>query len=1029
MVKRGRIPEALILFVFAACIVHLVYTIRRPNETQDSFIDNSEPVLLSPDSEHRNLYLRHSFYLSDLPDSAWVKLMTHDLIEVYVNGTLLETDQTETVSTTLVCDLKPFLHPGKNVLAIVVRKYMLQNEAELAVAGQYSIGKSIETIGVNSGWKCSTRMDRLGDYWNSVDFDDTQWLEPRRAQARFKAKLDIPPEVIVSAFDGQWISTRGADEHAVVLDREFAPPEPVIKGWLRVQSNANWRFALNGRVVTSEEKTLGAGIAASENAARIYEITPWVRGQNRSIRFLLRAEQSQPKMRADVVVVGLSGKTYTISTDSSWRYQPHGSESWTQLAGDSDDWKSSNVLTIDDRSISGKSYTTLLPLEAPPEMEWAKLGKKVGVMLLVALALLLTMEVLGLCCGGIWSRAEDRNVRPAILAFILPTIMLALAILVTHDHRIPDSWLYRPGTLLVTLGLVVSQWLALLWLRYPLRDSFRSKQNLASLKWDSYVLIPVTLIAIVGFGAYLRFEQITARPLSPDEVTMYRVSMSIWEYGYPTLHIHDDLPVVRSSTSEIVPYGHWLVSIFAENERVVVRTMPAIFGVAAILLMFRVGQVMFNPWVGVIAAGVHALSPYCISMANSARYYSQLQFMALLVVYFLYRCISPQGPISKKYFWATVGAFCLMFLTWEGSALMGIGLALAGLIYRRDRIDSLLLQPFVWLGVFAVAIVVLVQSANRALVQTARPLFGSGASDVSLTPMWEYPVFKPSFYIQASTWNHDTLIPMISLLLAVWISIRHPFARQTRYLLIIFLCTCLLQALLLPVTASRYGYHLTTLWQLFGAAGIWALWREITRWRPYPYAALSFGYRRFVAAVLIVPFLMLNSGLGTDLSELTTWRMAGKLRSALKFPGQDRTSLYVLRNSQPGDAVIVNAPHVIDHYLKRPSDYWLQSQLHLQCLLTDVDSVPRHRYKGTPMLSDVEHLQDLFAKKDRIWFIAEPGFNNRTNDPEVTRFIRDNMDVVFEDYSSIVLFRDQHRSARVQRSNEKTLNKGQVYLP
>jgi len=1030
MVVRSRLSEAILVLAFGACLGQLIGKIEMPTEIRANRFDQTDSVLCSADRADRNLYLRHTFHLPSSVDSAWIHLVGRDVIEFYVNGSLIKSRKSELIATVITCDLEPHLKKGKNVIAIVCRQKMLQNVPQISVVGECRVGEGVFKINVDSEWRAHNRIDRLGDYWTSLDFEDQSWELANRSQQRFRGSLEMPLSVATSSPRGEWIGAKSLNQHALVYQRSCLTPEPVVQGWLRVQSTAAWRLALNGVVVTSEENTLGTNSRVVPNVMRICDISAWLDGAENRVRFLLREAKGQPQLRVDLELIGRSGKTYRFRSDPAWKWRSLTGSSWLEIADDSDDWQSCDVLALDDKNLGSGPKRSVVSLVVPREIEWQKKLSRLALMLGVSLATWVVIELLGLFCGGLWRRQEPGSLRPAILALLLPTALLATAMLVTYDVRFPDYWLYRFETILMVLGLVAFQWICLLWLNYPLAAIFRDRKKSTASLWDSRLVIPLLMLLIVGIGIRLRTEQITVRPLSPDEVTMYRVTMSIWEYGYPTLIIHEDLPPVQGSTSELVPYGHWLVSIFVDNDRLVVRVMPTIFGIATIFLLFRVGQVMYNPWVGVLAAGVYALSPYCAALANSARYYSQLQFMTLLVVYFFYRTVRPAGPISVKYFWATVVTFCLMFVTWEGSAMIGFGLAVAGLVIRRDRIGSYIFQPHIWVGAVVIVSLVLVQSSHRTLVQTARPLYGSGASDVSATPMWQYPAFHPEYYLWATCWNNDALLPTTSLLLAFWLTLRHPFRHQTRFLLFAFLSTCLIQALILPVTASRYADHFAPLWQLFGAAGLWAFWREMTQWRPIGLQALSANYRRAIAACVLLPVVVLGSGLGTNLSELTSCQLRrGQSRSAIKNPGHDRTTGYVMEHARPEDIVIVNAPHAIDHYLDRPSDYWLQSHLHLQCVITDADSVPRHRYKGTPMLPDVDHLREVFSRNQRIWFIAEPGFNNRTNEDAVVQFMRDNMDVVFEGYGSLVMFRDQHRNSTLQREGEKTLRRGIVFLP
>ncbi|NOY30679.1 MAG: hypothetical protein GXP28_11085, partial [Planctomycetes bacterium] len=698
MVTRSRLSEAILVLAFGACLGQLIGKIEMPTEIRANRFDQTDSVLCSADSKDRNLYLRHTFHLPNSVDSAWIHLVGRDAIEFYVNGSLVKSSKSELVATVITCDLEPHLKKGENVLAIVCRQKMLQNIPKISVVGECRVGEGVFEINVDSEWKYRNRIDRLGDYWTSLDFEDQNWEPAKRSQKRFRGSLDMPLSVATSAPGGAWIGAKSLDQHALVYQRTCVTPEPVIQGWLRVQSTSAWRLALNEVVVTSEESTLGTSSSSAPNVMRICDISAWLSGAENRVRFLLREENCLPQLRADIELLGRSGKTYRFRSDSTWKWRSLVGNTWLDLADDSADWQSCDLLALDDRNLSSGQKRSVVSLTVPPEIEWQKKLSRLALMLGISLATWAVIELLGIFCGGLWRRQELGSLRPGVLALLLPTVLLTSAMLVTYDARFPDYWLYRFETVLIVLGLVALQWICLLWLNYPLAAIFRDRKKSTALLWDSRLVIPLLMLLIVGIGIRLRTEQITTRPLSPDEVTMYAVTMSIWEYGYPTLVIHKDLPPVEGSTSELVPYGHWLVSMFTDNDRLVVRTMPTIFGVLTILLIFRVGQVMYNPWVGVLAAGVYALSPYCAALANSARYYSQLQFMTLLVVYFFYRTVRPSGPINVKYFWATVVAFCLMFVTWEGSAMIGFGLAVSGLVIRRDRIGSYIFQPHIWVG-------------------------------------------------------------------------------------------------------------------------------------------------------------------------------------------------------------------------------------------------------------------------------------------------------------------------------------------
>ena len=1033
--SRSRLLELLVTVAFAAAAGHVAWKTAFPTEPAYRHLAGQYRVLASADRHDRNVYFRHSFHLSERPRSGWIRLIGHDQVELYANGELITTQQAETVSAMIVADLTPHLRAGNNVVALACRQQTLDNPPQVAVEGECRLGDSVHKIDADCPWRYSNICERGGDYWFTAEFDDSGWAWASRDAGRLVANPAAPPDSITQPPRGTWIGADRPLASDVVLRRRVATPEEVTSGWLRIQATGPWRLSVNGQLVAIKEDRLGTNVPPARTVQQIYDISAWLAGDRTNLAIRLRSPHTRPLARIDLELVGRSGKTYHRASDQSWQWRTPAADGWLtgadgQWSGAETGWRGCEPVAVLDQP--WQQVRSVVRAEAPPAIRWRRAAGQFVWIAACALGTWALVLLLGTAVKGPWAAADRRQVRPAIVALLPATIVLGSLILLAHDPRIADASVYRVETLLAAAAIVLVQWLLLGCFSWSGRAAVPSAAVLSATaahstanpwRWALLVLVP-----IVAAGSYLRIDQITARPLSPDEVTMYRVAMSIWEHGFPTLDIHRDLPLVEASTSELVPYGHWLASIFFQDDRLVVRIASVLWGTATIVLLFWIGGRIYNPRVGVVAAAVYALAPYCASMANLGRYYSQLQFMALLVVYLYYRTIEPAGPLNRKFMWGTVVAFCFMFLTWEGSALLCPGLVLAGLFYRRDRIRTLLADPHVWLGIVVVAVVVSTQSAHRVMVQTARPLYGSGASDVSLTPMWKYPGFNPWLYVWTSSWNRDTFLPVVALVLAVWLAIGHPYRRQTRFLLLVFFTTALVQALGLPVTASRYAYHLTPLWILAGVAGVVALAHELTRWRPALAQRFGLYYYRAVSVLLVGTFVLLASGLATDLSELQRWRVSGKSRNAIKFPGQKGSSLFVRAHARPGDIVIVNAPHVVDHYLARPSDYWLESQLHLQCLLSDTDTVPLHRYKGTPMLTDVDHLRDVFARHARIWFITEPGFNNRTNVDDTVQFVRENMDVAYEDYASMVLFRDDHRSAEVRQKNEATLSHGLRYL-
>jgi hypothetical protein len=101
-------------------------------------------------------------------------------------------------------------------------------------------------------------------------------------------------------------------------------------------------------------------------------------------------------------------------------------------------------------------------------------------------------------------------------------------------------------------------------------------------------------------------------------------------------------------------------------------------------------------------------------------------------------------------------------------------------------------------------------------------------------------------------------------------------------------------------------------------------------------------------------------------------------------------------------------------------DYWLESTLIVQATLGDSRAMPRDRRSGTPMIYDISQLKQLFTDHDRVWYCTTRFGQSRINDSSVSKFLRENMDVVYEDFTTAVMLRDNnHRTAPLRVDEEE----------
>ncbi len=80
--------------------------------------------------------------------------------------------------------------------------------------------------------------------------------------------------------------------------------------------------------------------------------------------------------------------------------------------------------------------------------------------------------------------------------------------------------------------------------------------------------------------------------------------------------------------------------------------MVALFGIATIYLVFRVGKDFYDTWVGLIAASLYAVSPLVIAYSRSSWNPNPVPFFAALFILFLWRTVVLNR--WKELFWAGI---------------------------------------------------------------------------------------------------------------------------------------------------------------------------------------------------------------------------------------------------------------------------------------------------------------------------------------------------------------------------------------
>ena len=734
-----------------------------------------------------------------------------------------------------------------------------------------------------------------------------------------------------------------------------------------------------------------------------------------------------PRLRGDLEATNDRGERLYVATNGDWLSSPGNLPNWHHVGMLAlDNWKSCRAEVGYLHVVPRRITRELGEAKLPAEFWLLRSATYVGIVALVAVAAWLGCRI----TAGVLHRVTEHKSTSVTellpyVALVPSTIAAAAGRLMTWDYAWSWHDVYQPRWLVILILLVVGQWLLLVVVARKPSRHFQSdwKQFQKPVLWRRLGWMACWIV-VFGVALWLRTRHILAEPIHHDEIGAYAFTQGVLQYGFPGGQADPDLPFGYCSTSELAYYPTALCELFLDEPRLVLRVPAVFWSMATLLLLAYMGTRWFSPWTGLAAAILYCLSPHVIGWANLGRYLSQVQFFTLLTMYFTYEAF--RGPaVRKGMVWAAAFSMVAMYLSWEGAGMFGIGLALAVVILRRDNPRPVLGSLSVYAAGFFVLLVVAAQNAHRVMQQTQRMWYGEGISDLSLKPMWRYPFFDLDFFLMNASWTREAFLPMVAVAVACCLAVRHRWRDQLRFCITCLASNAVLMALLLPIRTNRYSYHLLPICVLLAAAVVAATAESL--WRLGRQASLPGTHRLYARAVAVgalIALVTLASGLTIRTSELDDFVVAAYDAGQLRYPHWDGPNEFLKEHVREGDIVISIAPHT-QKYLKMTEqgeaatsplvDYWLESTLILQATLGDTRPVPRDRRSGAAMLYDLGQLKQIFANHSRVWYCTVRFGQAHINDSDVSKFLRENMDVVYEDYATAVMLRDNnHRTAPLQ---------------
>jgi mannosyltransferase len=209
------------------------------------------------------------------------------------------------------------------------------------------------------------------------------------------------------------------------------------------------------------------------------------------------------------------------------------------------------------------------------------------------------------------------------------------------------------------------------------------------------------LLALVVFAAALRFFRIDAQSLWYDEgVSAFQLTRS-----YPE--------ILRAAALDSHPPLYywalkaWATAIPVANSEVVLRSLSAVSGVAAVVLTYLIGRRLFGTLVGCLAALLLAAAPLAVYYSQEVRMYALVTALGLLAAW----------AYDRRTYWLYAVAAAAGLYTQYLAIAFIVALNVHALLWLRDRTTWIK-----WLAANAVAALAFLPWLSNFLDQQSRGL-------------------------------------------------------------------------------------------------------------------------------------------------------------------------------------------------------------------------------------------------------------------------------------------------------------------
>ncbi|HTG28641.1 MAG TPA: glycosyltransferase family 39 protein [Methylomirabilota bacterium] len=1006
-------------------------------------------------------YFRREIFLNAEPEQAWLEVAATDSFKIIINDSTVGTETSLKTRVAQIYDVKRFLKPGTNVIAISVVRNSYPGSAQLLVCGGFKEpgGKTGSFIS-DEQWRVTPRTGIVQgtEEWVSPLVQEQVWPNARRATItehpvhitwveRNPLLLQLPPS-------GKWIVAEDARREAVFsasVNAEKARPET----WIQVASSGSLDLLVNGKLITSmatspleEPKTPGlprltrepsekekvemttpppAVVSPPQNAKPPPSPSPSASpsatatpAHSASTSGSMATSSQKPTLDAYDISYWIKKGPNTIvatvrNTQGPARFLASGfivrKDGSIQQFETNSDWRVSDhqgaqkgrAVEAGSNGSAPWGYLTQ-ELHSPVNLSDFDVVAKPVVVILLTIVGTIAMWLLASRFVAAKTHEALRYALARDALFHAPiTGGLLFLLLPRYDFRFPIDWPFQPRfvvlAIVALLGVRLLHFVPRRRITADLSAQIRRLKNAVSAEALPYLLLAM----IIGLGFAFRYHDFGVMSFDHDEYGEVQKSKGIWELGFPFNRVTGRIR--PATTYELIPYPMAVTSrLFGESEWSI-RLPAVIMGTLCIGIIALMGRRLFNWRTGLIAAFIYACLPLDIRWAQNAFHPQQCQFMAMLTFWFFYEGIRVR-PFCHKYLTAATVTFCASYLSWEGSAFILPALFLALLVVRWG--EWWWLKEFhLYRCVFFMATLVIAQFSWRTLVSLPYLQIGTGVNDLAGPSLFFLKYgWRPMFYVDHLLLAENHVFFTLMTVAGIPFCWRQPAFRYVVTLIgaLLFCHTNLIAAL-----STRYCIYYQPLLILSGVAAAVMLYDRLLLFaerESNSTVARSFAHTTGVAMLFLL-FVQSNEWL-MKLYSLSSPNASPALMTRLNTYRYDHRGAaeYVRSHLQPGDIIIAGIPHVFEHYAGIRGDYFLDTILMKKIIYNAKFAEPRFmdRFRGYAAIRSLKELREAISRGRRTWIVFVPygGFGHLSS-PEARVYLNEHAKVVFESYRGKVL--------------------------